>query len=410
MKRTTLSHEPMVAIDIGTTKICVLIAQQTSHNSFEILGIGQTPSYGLAKGIVVDINQTTEAIKNAVEEAELMAGKTISSALIGISGHHIQSVNSQGVAPILNRHVTNYDIKQVLAAAQAIPLPEGQQVLHVLPEYFTVDGQQPVKNPLGMHGVRLQAYVHIITGSVACAQNLIKCCQQAGIAVSGIVLEQIASGLAVLSYDERQLGVGILDIGGGTSDLALYQHGGIFFTHVLPVAGNHFTHDIALGARASIEAAEQIKKRYACVYEALLKDESIQITSVQGTAQKTISDYELYSIVKPRAFEMLNFIDQILEKHQLKSRIPAGIVLTGGGSQLAGIDHLAETIFGIPVRLAQPQITKKTPISLQNPMYATGYGLLLYQINEQLNNKNYASEHFVSRLATRMKTWISELF
>jgi cell division protein FtsA len=412
MKSTVFSDDPIIAIDVGTTKICVLISQPGPHNELEILGVGKAPSDGLRKGIVVDIAKTIHSIKKAVGEAEVMAGCKIESACIGISGSHVQSINSQGVVPIKRSEVTQRDIDSVIASAQAVPIPEGQQILHVLPQYFVVDSQERISDPIGMHGVRLEAQVHIITGSISCVQNLIKCCQMAGINVTDIVLEQIASALAVLSPDERRLGAGMLDIGGGTSDLALYQNGSIFYTMVLPVAGNHFTNDVALGLRTTLDDAERIKKDYGFVSKvALEKDGYTQVESVEGGATKHIMISELTAIVQPRAQELLSIINSTLNRYNLKPLIPAGMILTGGGSLLGGMQELATSIFGLPVRIGNPRIVNRILESLDNPMFSTGYGLLLHALQQRGNvSMGKLSGPLVTRIATRMKSWISDFF
>ena len=412
MKGKVFYDEPIVAIDVGTTKICVLVAQQVGPEKIEIIGIGKSSSDGLRKGVVVDINKTVISIKKAVEEAELMAGIKIETASIGISGSHIQSINSQGVVPIRRKEVSPIDIKNVLASAQAIALPEDQQILHVLPQYYTIDAQDRILDPLGMHGVRLEAQVHIITGSVAHVQNLVHCCERANIKVIDIVLEQLASALAVLSPDERQLGVGILDIGGGTSDLALYHNNSIIYTLVLPIAGNHFTNDLALGLRVTLQDAERIKEVGGYVNSSFNPEDGIvRVESVEGNLQKDVALSELCAILQPRARELFGFINKDLEKDNLKPFIPAGLVLTGGGSMLEGMQELAQEVFSLPVRIGRPQIQNQLLESLDNPKYATGYGLLKHLL-QQRGSKSMAnfSGPLFQRISMRMKTWVADFF
>ncbi len=340
-----------VSIDIGTTKICVIIAQQLDADRIEVLGMGKAPSHGLKKGVVVDIAKTIHSIKRAVQEAELMAGIKVESAYIGISGAHIHSLNSQGLAPIKHGDVRAADIENVLASAQAIPVPEGQQILHVLPQYYIIDGHEKVQDPFGMHGIRLEVEAHIILGAVSSVQNLVKCCESAGVKVADVVLEQLASAAAVLSDDERELGVGVLDIGGGTADLALYQHGSIRHTMVLAVAGNHFTNDIAIGLRTTLEDAERVKREYGLASIKLLEhDEPIEIEMVQGNARNTVQRSELIHIIEPRTRELLSLVHEELIKRKLLSFVPSGMVITGGGSLLKGIKEVAEETFNMPVR------------------------------------------------------------
>jgi cell division protein FtsA len=412
MKGSVFSQEPIVALDIGTTKICVLVAQETADGSIEVIGIGKSTSHGLKKGIVVDINKTIHSIKRAVQEAELMAGCKIESACIGISGSHVQSINSQGVVPIKRKEVTQVDIKNVLASAQAVALPEGQQILHVLPQYYVIDSHERVKDPLGMYGVRLEAQVHIITGALSCVQNLVKCCESLNIKVTDIVLEQLASALAVLSPDERQLGVGVLDIGGGTSDFALYHNNSIIYTMVLPVAGDHFSNDLALGLRITLEDAERVKQVGGFVNpQGFEQDGMIEVESVQGGIHKNILLSELCAILQPRASELFNLINQELEQRKLKQFLSAGIVLTGGGSLLEGMQELATEIFGVPVRIGKPKSKDNLLESLDNPKYATGYGLLLHELQERSKKvRGHFSGPLVMRIAARMKSWVSDFF
>lgn len=404
------SDRVWVAIDIGTTKICVLVAHHLTGESFEILGVGKAPSDGLSKGVVVDIAKTIRSIKEAVKEAEIMAGFPLENAHIGISGAHIRSLNSHGVVPIKKGEVRHEDIAAVIAAAQAIPIAEGQQVLHVLPQYFVIDGQK-VKDPVGMYGIRLEAQVHIVTGSVASAQNLVKCCQMAGIRVEDIILEQLASADAVLSPDEREIGVGVLDIGGGTSDLALYQQGNIRHTMVLPMAGNHFTNDIAVGLRTTLKEAERIKREHGLAKKDLLKeDDVIEVEMVQGSEKRIVLLHDLVSIIHPRASELLVLVHEEVVRYHLQPFMRSGLVLTGGGSLLRGMKELAEEIFDMPVRVGMPRSYYALPESLHSPVYATAYGLLVHAIKKQGAQLVSGNEPLVSRIFERMKTWVADFF
>ncbi|HSW73898.1 MAG TPA: cell division protein FtsA [Candidatus Limnocylindria bacterium] len=407
------SDRIVTAIDIGTTKICVIIAQHLDNGRVEILGIGKSPSDGLRKGVVVDVGKTIYSIKTAVKEAELMAGFAIESAYIGISGGHIQSLNSQGIVPIKRGEIRLTDIENVMSAARAIPIPEGQQILHVLPQYFVIDGHERVHYPLGMHGIRLEVNTHIILGAIASVQNLVKCCEMAGIKVKDIILEQLASAQAVLSPDERELGIAVLDIGGGTSDLALYQHGNIRHTMVLPVAGNHFTNDVAVGLRTTLKEAERIKHAYGyAALELLEKDELIEIEMVQGNQKHIVCVSELVGILEPRARELLVLVHKEITKHKLQPFMPAGLVLTGGSSLLRGMHDVAHKIFDIPVRIGHVRVTYDLPESLSSPMYATGYGLILYAV-QQMHKElpgDTTQGPLSKRIAARMKSWVSDFF
>ncbi|HVX01021.1 MAG TPA: cell division protein FtsA, partial [Candidatus Babeliaceae bacterium] len=400
-----------VAIDIGTTKICVLIARCQENSIVEILGIGTSPSYGLKKGVVVDIAKTVQSIKLAVQEASLMAGRTVESAVIGISGGHIQSFNSQGMVPIKHGEIRATDITQAINAAKAIVIPEGQQLLHVLPRYFMIDSRERVINPLGMHGVRLEAYIHLITGSIASVQNLIKCCEMAGVRVADIVLEQLASAQAVLSPDERELGVAMLDIGGGTSDLAVYQQGSIVHTMVLPVAGNHITNDIAIGLHTTFSQAEHIKKEYGLSSLSLLeKDQCFELLCADGISKQVLFQHELVQIIEARVTELLSLVKKEIDTNYLMSRIPAGLVITGGGSLTRGIDHLATNIFLIPIRIGNPLGVTSFHSLISNPMYATGYGLLLQANKKKDTSIDHLSGPLLVRVFSRMKSWMADFF
>ncbi len=402
----------ITSIDVGTTKICVLIAQQLEDERVEIIGVGKSPTNGLKKGVVVDVAKTIVSIKNAIKEAELMAGVSIESASIGISGAHINSLNSHGVVPIKNGEIRPYDIDNALAAAKAIPIPEGQQILHVLPQYFVIDGQEKVHDPVGMHGIRLEVQAHIILGAIASVQNLIKCCESAGVKVQDIILEQLASGHAVLSKDERELGVAVLDIGGGTTDLAVYQNGSIRHTKVIPVAGDHFTNDIAIGLRTTIKDAERIKKEHGLTCKELLSvDQELEIKTIEGTDIQKIKLSDLVKIVEPRTQELLVLVEEEILKNHLQSFITTGIVLTGGGSLLNGIKTLGENIFNMPVRVGHPHIEFDLPASLHSPIYATGYGMLIYALKKK-NNKTMSSLNgpLVARVFERMKLWVLDFF
>lgn len=399
----------VVSIDVGTTKICVLVAQYVDEGNINILGMGKALCQGLRKGVVVDMQKTVDSIKAAIKEAEHKANVVIHSVAVGVSGGHITATNSQAMAPIKSGFVQPADITNVLNAARAFAIPEEMQILHVLPQFFIIDSRDKVQNPLGMHGIRLQVQAHVIMGAIASVQNLVRCCELAGVKVTDIILEQLASAQAVLSPDERQLGIAMLDIGGGTSDLALYQHGNIRHTFVLPVAGNHFTNDLAVCLRTTFKDAERIKKEYGLAYNALLEhDELIEIDAVQGNEKQYIKKSDIVAILQPRAQELLSLIHDEITKHDLHAFMPAGFVLTGGGALLPGMKELAETIFNVPVRIGQLPIDNPAWQSLQNPMYATGYGLLKQVIKDK-NGLSFDGP-LVARIFMRMKSWVIDFF
>lgn len=405
-------HSLMTSIDIGTTKISVLIAQKISDDQIVIIGIGKAPSYGLEKGVVVDIAKTVDSIKQAVKEAELMAGCSITSAYIGVSGSHIQSFNTHGVVPIKRSQVQSSDIQAVLATAQAVSIEEGQKILHALPQYFIIDGKERVSNPLKLHGVRLEAEVHVITGSIASMQNLITCCELAGVTVKDIVLEQLASAEGVLSSDEQILGVGVLDIGGGTSDFAVYQEGSIRYTKVLPIAGNHFTKDLAVGLHATLQDAERIKRDFGNVAHILHPHmEELEIESVHGSVIHKVSKQHVDYILHARALELFKMLQKDIQKSSMFSMMTAGLVITGGGSLLQGIDELAGNVLSLPIRIGKPRMQDNSLDTLLNPIYATGYGLLQYALSK---NKLVSFENMDGpigrRVFAKMKTWVDKFF
>lgn len=402
----------ITAIDIGTTKICVLMARQLDEHDVEIIGVGKSISDGLEKGVVVDIARTIYSIRSAIKQAELMANMPIESVTIGISGGHIRTMNSQGVVPIKNGEIKEYDVAAVLDAAKAILIPDGYQILHVLPQYYIIDGRDQVVDPLGMHGVRLEVQAHIIMGAIASVQNLIKCCESAGVAVSDIVLEQLASAQAVLSQDELKLGVAVLDIGGGTADLAVYHNGTIRHAKVFPIAGNHFTHDIAIGLCTTIKDAERIKKEFgiACT-QVLQEDDFIEIEMVQGDQKQIVRTSDLVRILEPRAHELLSMVHHEIQSKNVAAYITTGVVITGGGALLKGMQQLAETIFDMPVRIGNPKVPFSILQTLQSPLYATSYGLLLHTIKKHKQDlMSNLSGPLMKRVLYRMKAWMIDFF
>jgi len=417
MKKSLLG-KTTVAIDVGTTKICVLIATVNGRGEIEVLGIGQHPSYGLKKGVVVNINTTVDSIKKAIHQAEQMAGLKIDSACVGISGGHIKSFNSTGMVAIRGRDVTQNDIDRVIEAAKAVSIPKDQEILHVIPQYFSVDGQDFLIDSLGMSGVRLEARVHIVTGSVASAQNVIRSCELAGVRVTDVVLEQIASAQAVLTQSERDMGVGIIDIGGGTCDFAVYRDGKILHSKVLPVAGNHFTNDLAVGLGIPFDRAEELKRRYGSVGKFDLHELAGSYVDIDLGYQggvKSVGLTTVSEILHLRAEEVFDlFIDEILE-FRLRNSMPLGFVLTGGGSLLKGMKQMAAEKLAASVRIGVPEMNSlaemNIPDILKSPIYATVYGLLLYSLHEDenfLSDSTNASP--VGKVFKRMKSWIYDFF
>jgi cell division protein FtsA len=381
-------NQMIVGLDIGTSKVVCIVGDVSPEGDVEIIGIGSHASRGLKKGVVVNIESTVQSIQRAVEEAELMAGCQIHSVYAGIAGSHIRSLNSHGIVAIRDREVFKPDIDRVIDAAQAVAIPADQKILHILPQEYIIDNQEGVKEPLGMSGVRLEAKVHLVTCAVNAAQNIEKCIRKCGLEVEDIILEQLASGYAVLTEDEKELGVCIVDIGGGTSDIAVFTEGAIRHTAVIPIAGDQVTNDIAMALRTPTPNAEEIKIKYACALARLAgENETIKVPSVGERADRDLSRQALAEVVEARYDELFTLVQAELRRSGFEDLIPAGIVLTGGTSKMEGVVELAEEIFHMPVSIGKPtNVTGLTDI-VRNPIYATGVGLLLYgakQIGEEV--------------------------
>jgi len=401
----------VVGLDIGTTKICAIVGTMT-ESGLDIVGIGSSPSRGMRKGVVINIEGTVSAIRKAIQEAELMAGCEINSVFAGIAGGHINGINSQGVIAIKSREVTTEDIRRVIDAAKAIAIPMDREVIHILPQEFIVDDQDGIKEPLGMNGVRLEVRVHIVTGAVASAQNIIKSCNKAGVAVGDIVLEQLASAEAVLTQDEKDLGVALIDIGGGTTDIAIFVDGAIKYTSVLSLGGNHLTNDIAVGLRTPAQEAERIKQKWGCCLTSMVgKDETIEVPSVGGREPRVLSRQLLAEILEPRVEEIFTLVNRELIKSGYENRISSGLVLTGGSAILPGMPELAEQIFNLPVRRGLPQGIGGLADVVNSPIYATGVGLVKYG-SRNLQSRNFAigQENVFDKVVRRMKEWFGEFF
>ncbi len=373
-----------VGLDIGTSKVVAIVGKQTVDGKVEIVGIGSHASKGLKRGVVVNIETTVNAIQRAIEEAELMAGCQIHSVYAGIAGSHIRSMNSHGIVAVREREVVQADIDRVIDAAQAVAIPADQKILHILPQEYVIDSQEGIKEPLGMSGVRLEAKVHLVTCAVNAAQNIEKCVQKCGLEVDDIILEQLASSYAVLTDDEKELGVCVVDIGGGTTDIAIFTGGSIRHTAVIPIAGDQVTNDIAMALRTPTQNAEEIKIKYACALTQLAgAEETIKVPSVGDRPPRDLSRQALAEVVEPRYEELFTLIQSELRRSGFEEVIAAGIVLTGGTSKMEGVVELAEEIFHMPVRLASPQGVSGLSDVVNNPMYATGVGLLMYGLKQQ---------------------------
>ena len=373
------SENMIVGLDIGTSKVVAIVGQSSADGTMEIVGIGSQPSRGMKKGVVVDIEATVRSIQRAVEEAELMAGCHIHTVYAGIAGSHVRSLNSHGIVAIRDREVAQADIDRVIDAAQAVAIPADQKTLHVLPQEYVVDNQEGVREPIGMSGVRLEAKVHLVTCAVNAAQNIEKCVRRCNLEVDDIILEQLASAHAVLTEDERELGVCIVDIGGGTTDIAIFTEGAIRHTANIPIAGDQVTNDIAMALRTPKQHADEIKIKYACALTQLAgADETIKVPSVGDRPPRTLSRQNLAEVVAPRYDELFTLIQAELRRSGFEDLIPGGIVLTGGSSKIEGAVDLAEEIFHMPVRLGSPQGISGLTDVVRNPIYSTAVGLLLY--------------------------------
>jgi cell division protein FtsA len=403
----SIGNRMIVGLDIGTSKVVSIVGEISPEGGVEIIGIGSHPSRGLKKGVVVNIESTVQSIQRSVEEAELMAGCQIHSVYAGIAGSHIRSLNSHGIVAIRDREVFQPDIDRVIDAAQAVAIPADQKILHILPQEYVIDTQEGVKEPLGMSGVRLEAKVHLVTCAVNAAQNIEKCIRKCGLEVEDIILEQLASGYAVLTEDEKELGVCVVDIGGGTTDIAVFNDGAIRHTAVIPIAGDQVTNDIAMALRTPTQNAEEIKIKYACALASLAgENETIKVPGVGERGDRDLSRQALAEVVEPRYDELFTLIQSELRRSGFEDLIAAGIVLTGGSSKMEGVVELAEEIFHMPVRIGKPQgVTGLTDI-VRNPIYSTAVGLLLYGAKQQQgNNRVVVSTVGLSGFMGKIKSW-----
>ncbi|MFW5735849.1 MAG: cell division protein FtsA [Halanaerobium sp.] len=422
----------ITGLDIGTTKICALIAEVSGDNNIEIIGIGLAPSNGLRKGIVVDIDKTSHAIKSAIQKAERMAGQKVDSAYVGIAGSHIKSINSHGVVAVTGdeKEIKESDIKRVIDAARIVPVSAEEDILHVLPREFIVDGSPGIQDPLGMSGVRLEVETHIIKGASTSIQNLVKSVLRAGLSVDEVVLEPLASSQAVLSSDEKDLGAVLVDIGGGTTDVIVFHEGSIAHTSVLPVGGNHVSNDIAVGLRTPVSEAEKIKIMHGSVLpEKIDEQEKIEVLAASGKERKKLSRKMLCQVIEPRMTEVFSMVKKELASAGPADLTPAGMILTGGASLLDGSEELASDITELPVRIGEPDYVSGLSNVIDNPVYikkgdtipraifSTAVGLVEFALenedaknNNHRNNSSNNSKEIVSGFFNKLKTWFSEFF
>lgn len=400
----------IVGFDIGTKKVAAIIGEITEEKKIEVIGIGTADSKGLRKGVVVNLEATVEAIKKAQEEAELMAGVEIDSAFIGISGAHIKSFNSRGVIAVSgkNREISREDIKRVIGQSKAVSIPPDREIIHIIPQEFVVDEQDGIKDPLGMSGIKLEVNVHIVTGAITSVQNLRTCIARAGIEIKQIILNQIATSTSTLTHDEMELGVGLIDIGGGTTEIAIFERGSLWYTSIIPIGGDNFTNDIAVGLRTPIPEAEKIKKKFGCVASPLEdENETIEVPSVgRGKKPRILSRQLLADIIQPRAEEIFRLVDNDIKRMGYEKSLNSGIVLTGGTALLDGLEEIAEEIFDLPVRRGDPSGVGGLVDRVSTPDYATAVGLILYGYN-QWKEKGISRDRKKSFWA-KFKDWLKE--
>jgi cell division protein FtsA len=407
-------EDVIVGLDIGTTKVCAIIGRINEYEGVDIVGVGVAPSRGLRKGVVVNIESTVNSVATAIEKAELMAGIEVKSVFAGIAGGHIEGINSRGVVAVStrNREISEIEVERVIDAAKALALPMEREVIHVIPQEFVIDNQDGIKDPIGMNGVRLEAEVHIVTGAVASAQNIVKSVNRAGYTVNDIVLEPLASAMATLKDDEKELGVVLIDIGGGTTDVLIYLNGSIWHTNVLAMGGNHVTNDISIGLRTPVNAAEEIKHKWGIALSGMVEpDEIIEVPNVGGRNPSRMPRQILAEIVQPRMEEIFFLVKEELDKKDFKELLAGGIVLTGGASQLEGCDKLAEDVFGMPVRIGTPAGINGLVEEVTSPEFATGVGLVHYGVKAMPESymENRGAGLF-NNIKHRMSNWLGEFF
>ena len=404
--RKTEDGNMIVGLDIGTSKVVAIVGEINEDGSLSIVGIGSHKSRGLKKGTVVNIESTVESIQRAVEEAELMAGCQINSVFAGIAGSHIRSMNSHGIVAIRDREVVAADVERVIDAAQAVAIPADQRVLHILAQEYLIDSQEGIKDPLGMSGVRLEAKVHLITCAKNAVQNIEKCIKRCGLETDEIILEQLASAYAVLTEDEKELGVCLVDIGGGTTDIAIFTEGAIRHTGVIPIAGDQVTNDIAMALRTPTEDAEDIKMKYVCALTQLASPtDYIRVPSVGERRPRELSRQALAEVVEPRYAELFGLVKAELQRRGFEELLAAGVVLTGGTSKMEGVVDLAEEIFHAPVRVGSPNNVCGLDDIVRNPIYSTGVGLLLYGLKQYQEQGGVKGGEHKIHLVSRVKNW-----
>jgi cell division protein FtsA len=401
----------VVALDIGTSKVAALVAELRADGSLDILGMGGHESKGLKKGVVVNIEATVNAVQRALEEAELMADCKIASAFTGIAGSHIKSFNSTGMVAIKDREVGALDVQRAIETAKAVNIPTDQQILHVLRQEFIIDGQEDVREPIGMSGVRLEVKVHIVTGAVSAAQNIVKCVRRCGLEVNDLILQPLASSRAVLSEDETDLGVCLVDVGGGTSDIAVFTHGAIRHTAVIPIAGDQITNDIAMALRTPTAEAEVIKVRHGVALRQLADpNEMIEVPGIGDRGPRVMSRQTLAEVIEPRVEELFSLVQQVLRESGFEELLSSGVVLTGGSSVMRGMVELGEEIFHMPVRVGVPRYAGGLADVVRSPRYATAVGLLLEGVQQIRQGQLSRQDGSMRAVLARMREWFQRNF
>ena len=405
-------RDVIVGLDIGTSKVVAIVAEVNPQNSLEIIGMGSSPSRGLKKGVVINIESTVHSIQRALEEAELMADCKIREVWTGIAGSHIKSINSHGMVPIKDGEVSQSDVERVIETAKAIPIPTDQQVLHVLNQEFVIDGQEDVREPLGMNGVRLEAKVHIVTGASSAIQNIVKCVRRCGLEVDDLILQPIASAASVLSQDEKELGVCLLDIGGGTSDMAVYTNGAIQHTAVIPIAGDQITNDIAMALRTPTKEAEEIKVSHGCAQREMVNEqEMITVPGIGDRNSRRMSRHTLVDVIGPRVEELYSLVQAELRRNAFEERLSSGIVITGGTASMPGMAELGEELFHLPFRLGQPYYSGTLSEVMRNPRYSTGMGLVFAaKKSAELKKSSRLKKGLIKGVYEKLENWFKANF
>ncbi|MHB1293240.1 MAG: cell division protein FtsA [Sulfuricella sp.] len=412
MSKTKEQKNLIVGLDIGTSKIVAIVAEILPEGRLEIIGMGQAPSRGLKKGVVVNIESTVNAIQRALEEAELMADCKIREVYTGIAGSHIRSINSHGMVAIKDKEVNQSDVDRVIETARAVIIPTDQQVLHILTQEFIIDGQEDVREPLGMSGVKLEVKVHIVTGAISAAQNIIKCVRRCGLEVRDLILQPLASSMAVLSEDEKDLGVCLVDIGGGTTDIAVFTGGAIRHTSVIPIAGDQITNDVAMALRTPTADAEDLKVKYGCALRQMADaKQMIEVLGVGDRPARQLSRQTLAEVIEPRVEELYSLVQAELRRSGFEELLSSGIVITGGSSAMEGMAELGEEVFHMPVRLGMPQYVGGLAEVVRNPRFATGVGLLLAGMDQhQRHHLATMQNGSMTQIFNRMKSWFQGNF